>query len=101
MKNAHPGGSVFFCVCVLFLFLLAQWEDKRLRGTGDIIVICIAIKICCESPFTAPTSMSKLHQEPNGQTFNFIPAWISERVNRKTDWSKTEPRYTVYFSVFF
>lgn len=54
------------------LFFLAQWEDKRVRGTADIIVICIAIENCCGKAFATLTFMSKAHHEPNEWTFNFI-----------------------------
>lgn len=36
--------SLFFCG--FQLFVLARWEDKRLRGTASVIAICIAIKTC-------------------------------------------------------
>ncbi len=32
-------------------FFLARWEDKRVRGTANIIVICIAIENCCGESF--------------------------------------------------
>lgn len=67
------------------LFSLARWQDNRLRGTANIIVICIAIKFFCGNAFFTPTFMSKLYRGLNEQTFNFIPTWVSEWVNRKKD----------------
>lgn len=67
------------------LFSLARWQDNRLRGTANIIVICIAIKFFCGNAFFTPTFMSKLYRDLNEQTFNFIPTWVSEWVNRKKD----------------
>lgn len=46
IHGARSAWWINFFLCGFQLFFLALWEDKRLRGTASVIVICIAIKTC-------------------------------------------------------
>ena len=75
MKSARPGGSSFFFFFSFSfrLFSLVLWEDKKVRGTGDIIYICIAIVNLLWESFHRIADVHVKTPSGNAQTFNFIP----------------------------